>query len=183
MKNEKGIILIIAMIIISSCNIYAMKPKHNTIKHTNVTQSANKSMEQILKLAKAYYFGNDSIYMNKQKAFELFSKAAKQGNLEAQNFLGCCYSTGEGVAKDIEQAVYWFRKAAEQGFATAQFNLGLCYQSGDGVEKDFNQAVYWFRKAAEQGNAYAQCRLGGCYDFGDGVEKDFNQAVYWFRKA
>ena len=97
--------------------------------------------------------------------------------------LGCRYETGDGVPKDLEQAVYWFRKSAEQGDAFAQFELGMCYQSGDGVPKDLEQAVKWYRKSAEQGNAFAQNNLGVCYEKGNGVPKDLEQAAYWYRKS
>ena len=29
--------------------------------------------------------------------------------------MGLCYYNGDGVAKDLEQAVYWYRKAANHG--------------------------------------------------------------------
>ena len=97
--------------------------------------------------------------------------------------LGCRYETGDGVPKDLEQAVYWFRKSAEQGYAFAQSKLGMCYKSGNGVPKDLEQAVYWFRKSAEQGDAFAQFYLGICYQSGNGVPKDLEQAVKWYRKS
>jgi TPR repeat protein len=34
---------------------------------------------------------------------------------------------GDGVEKDVAEAVNWYRRAAEQGYSTAQFNLGDCY--------------------------------------------------------
>jgi TPR repeat protein len=57
--------------------------------------------------------------------------------------LGFCYNRGEGVAKDMEEAVKWYRKAAEQTYAPAQFNLGLCYSTGQGVAKDYVEAYKW----------------------------------------
>lgn len=114
---------------------------------------------------------------------ELIKILAEQGNAEAQDALGGCYYLGEGVAKDLKQAMYWWRKAAEQGFAVAQYNLGVYYDNGEGVAQDYQQAVYWFRKAAEQGDEYAQSWLGGRYYSGEGVAKDLKQAAYWYRKA
>jgi len=102
---------------------------------------------------------------------------------DAQCNLGVCYSNGDGVAKDAEQAVSWYRRAAEAGHADAQFNLGVCYSDGDGVAKDAEQAVSWYRRAAEAGNADAQFNLGVCYSNGDGVAKDAEQAVSWYRRA
>ena len=112
-----------------------------------------------------------------------FQKAAEQGNADAQRLLGLCYYTGDGVEKDLSEAVKWTRKAAEQGNAKAQGDLGFCYYTGNGVEKDLSEAVKWFQKAAEQGNADAQRLLGLCYYTGDGVEKDLSEAVKWTRKA
>ena len=43
----------------------------------------------------------------------------------AQYALGSCYANGEGVEKDLTEAVIWYRKAADQGLAEAQFNLGF----------------------------------------------------------
>ena len=80
-----------------------------------------------------------------------------------------CSSCGEGVSKDLSEAVRWYRKAAEQGIAQAQYNLGVCYEFGKGVSKDQAEAVRWYRKAAEQGDARAQCNLGYCYNNGVGL--------------
>ena len=89
-------------------------------------------------------------------AFRLFKKAAEQGQANAQYNLGLMYYNGEGVTRDLKQAVYWYQKAAEQGDASAQNNLGVMYGEGEGVTRDAKQAVYWFEKAAEQGDAEAQ---------------------------
>lgn len=61
------------------------------------------------------------------KKFEAIKAMAEQGNAEAQYNLGICYHEGEGVAKDVFEAVKWFRKAAEQGYPTAQSALGWCF--------------------------------------------------------
>ncbi len=89
-----------------------------------------------------------------------YRKAAEQGDATAQANLGWCYENGEGVEKNMSEAVKWYRKAAEQGHKDAQCNLGVCYENGEGVEKDMTEAVKWYRKAAEQGNASALYNLG-----------------------
>lgn len=88
-------------------------------------------------------------------------EAANNGDAVAQHNLGCRYhKEGNGVAKDMVEAVKWLRKAAEQGLPQAQGALGVCYRDGDGVEKDYALAAMWFRKAAEQGHATAERILG-----------------------
>ena len=116
------------------------------------------------------------------EAARWYRKAAA-GDATAQNHLGLCYENGNGVDRDLTEAVKWYRKAAEQGNASAQSNLGWCYESGYGVARDQREAVKWFRKAADQGNANAQLYLGVCYKNGEGVPKDLSEAVKWFRKA
>ena len=64
------------------------------------------------------------------KAFNIFSKAANEGNSHAQNAMGKLYYEGIGVNKDDSIALQWFRKSAEQGYAGAQNNLGVMYEYG-----------------------------------------------------
>ena len=84
-----------------------------------------------------------------------YREAAEQGDAEAQNNLGTCYATGEGVAQSYEEALKWLRKAAEQGDAQAQRALGACYAYGRGVRRSTEQAKVWLRKAIEQGDREA----------------------------
>ena len=114
------------------------------------------------------------------KAFNDFKAKAEKSDRKAQYKLGVCYAHGEGVAKDLMQAVFWYRKAADQGLALAQYNLGLCYARGEGVTMDLVQAAMWYRKAAGQGVAYAQYNLANLYHKGEGVAKDEIEAyAYW----
>ena len=108
---------------------------------------------------------------------------ATAGDADAQVRLGVRYYDGNGVSKDVQQAVSWWRKAAEQGNATAQYFLGVMYAIEHDVSQDYPQAVNWWRKAAEQGNASAQFSLGAMYARGQGVPQDFQQAAHWWRKA
>jgi|GEM_PF-2769696 len=97
-----------------------------------------------------------------------YEKAAKQGNVTAQNNLGTLYANGVGVPKNPRKAAYWYKKAADQGNATAQNNLGIQYQEGQGVARNARVAADWFSKAANQGNAQAQYNLSVLYAHGDG---------------
>ena len=93
------------------------------------------------------------------------------------------YFFGNGVQKDLVEAIKWFRKAAERNYAPAQAQLGYCYGQGQGVPKDEVEGVKWVRKAAEQNLANAQYNLGISYRDGIGVRKDPAEAVKWLRKA
>ncbi|KPJ95273.1 MAG: hypothetical protein AMJ55_04270 [Gammaproteobacteria bacterium SG8_15] len=73
-----------------------------------------------------------------------FERLAKQGQAEAQRFLGYMYDKGLGVPRDYNKAISWYRKAAEQKDSAAQYHLGLKYANGHGVPKDQKQAYIWF---------------------------------------
>ena len=87
-------------------------------------------------------------------------EAAELGIADAQNCLGRCYHTGEGVRQNFKEGARWYRKAAEQGDADAQWRLGGCYHAGEGVRQDLAEAVRCYRKAADQGFSDAQISLG-----------------------
>ncbi len=53
------------------------------------------------------------------QAYDLYLKAANQGNNFAQASLGLLYYEGWGVQKDLEKSLTWYKKAAVQGHKTA----------------------------------------------------------------
>ena len=67
-------------------------------------------------------------------AFSEFSQMAKQGNINAQFYLGTMYRAGEGVDQDYLKSLDWYSKAAESGEPRAQHNVAMFYHKGLGVE-------------------------------------------------
>ncbi len=108
---------------------------------------------------------------------------AKQGDAEAQSWLGLMYRLGQGVDKDDEKAAEWYRKSAEQGNSSGQIGLGKLYTMGRGVTQDKRVGIEWFRKAAEQGDPRGQQTLGLMYVIGSGTQKDFTKAHMWWSFA
>lgn len=79
-----------------------------------------------------------------------WTKAAEEGNVYAQLWLGVFYEQGRGgVKRDYMKALKWLSMAAKQGQPDAQVTLGKMYESGDGVRQDYALAAYWYRKAAD----------------------------------
>ena len=64
-------------------------------------------------LGYCYYHGI-GISVNKQKAIELFQKAANLGNSTAQHKLANMYKSGKRIVRDIDQAIHWYKKFVEQ---------------------------------------------------------------------
>ena len=142
-------------------------PKPQAVDLTNLLAEANQYYQQ-----KKY-----------KEAYDLYTKAASQGNAEAQSNLGWMYQHGQCVAKDYQSAFFWYQKAANQGFAAAQNNLGSMYFYGQHVEEDYQQALKWYKNAASGGSAAAQNNLGYIYHKGERVEKNITEAVKWYQLA
>jgi len=94
-----------------------------------------------------------------QKALYWFKKAAKQGNAEAENYIGIMYDKGLGVPQDYSKADYWYKKAAKQGYVIAEYNIGYMYEHGAGVPQNYSKAKYWLKKAAKKGSKSAKREL------------------------
>jgi hypothetical protein len=54
-----------------------------------------------------------------KQALTSCSKAANNGNVQAQHNLGNMYILGEGVAQDYVRAYMWLNIAAANGYSTA----------------------------------------------------------------
>jgi len=106
-----------------------------------------------------------------QQVYELWRKAAMNGHVKAQFYLGVCYDQGLGVRKDLRESFKWYMKAALNGMMEAQFNIGFFYKKGDLVRVNFKKAVYWYSLAAKQGDTEAQRDLGYCYFYGGRCEQ------------
>jgi TPR repeat protein len=117
-------------------------------------------------------------------ALDAWLPLAERGDVAAMRNVGHLYRWGQGVEKDVPQAMQWYRKAAETGFARAQANLAAIYLQGDeGVPIDYPEARKWFEAAAKQGHAVAQYNLGLMYELGLGVEKNDAVALGWYNNA
>jgi hypothetical protein len=84
---------------------------------------------------------------------------AEQGDAEAQFSLAVRYEMGQGVERNMDQAVEWYTKAANGGHAQAQFRLAQLYEKGEGVEKNSVESDAWYAAAASNGHQAAQERI------------------------
>lgn len=128
--------------------------------------------------------GEQSTQVKDDTEIGALKKRAENGDADAQFKLAHMYENGEGITKDLREAVEWYRKAAEQGRAQAQHNLGWMYIEGSGdLTKNLSEAAKWLHKSAKQGHKSSQNSLGYMYSHGEGVTKDLEEADKWFQKA
>lgn len=80
----------------------------------DLIQSAEKAdAESQARLGWYYYSGSNQT--DYAEALKWWHKAADQGHLAAQAYLGFMYEKGWGAPKDIVQAAHWYRMAADKG--------------------------------------------------------------------
>lgn len=81
-------------------------------------------------------------------ALNVWLEKAKQGDAQAQNYVGEIFEKGLGQEPDYVSAFSWYQKSADQGDTRAQINLGFLYEKGLGVEKNIANALNLYRKAS-----------------------------------
>lgn len=111
-----------------------------------------------------------------------YEEAADKGSNEACFLLGEHYESGEGVERNMKQAVEYFEKAAKNGYAAAQSKLGYIYKTNEEFLNP-ERSLYWNSKAASGGDMQALCNLGLSYEFGVGVDKNANKAFELYKQS
>lgn len=142
-------------------------------------------------LAHHYLTGMDDLPQSYDQAAILFAKAAATGNAEAMYNLAILTMHGQGVKRDIPEAIRLLLQVAalpakidgslpNVGVAEAQHQLGLCYTDGVGVDSHPIEAIKWYEKSVENGCSGAANNLGLIYANGIGVPVNIERGVqYW----
>jgi TPR repeat protein len=117
------------------------------------------------------------------QVFQLWLKAAQQGNAEAHHIVGDFYLRGVGTEASVEEARRWLGAAALQRHVPAMVLLGgvLLQQSSHATDQP--QAADLFRRAAALGDRDAQYNFGVCLRRGLGVARDDLEAEKCYQAA
>jgi TPR repeat protein len=116
-------------------------------------------------------------------AIAAWRKAADKGSTSAMVELGVALATGQGVAKDEEQARALFERAAQAGNPRGVTNLAALASQIGGASTDPVRARALLAKGAEANSAEAQYQLGVMTADGVGGPKDDATARALFEKA
>lgn len=71
--------------------------------------------ESLRKVAINFEHGRDGIKQDYRQAFDLYCKAALQGDVESAYAMGFMYFNGRGMGRDLALAMRWFKQAADGG--------------------------------------------------------------------
>jgi TPR repeat protein len=121
-------------------------------------------------------------------AAELYRKAAERGDADGAYGLGAMYASGDGVPRDMHEALRWMRVAAEGAQVQAVHFLAQAYLSGEPelkAESDYDaNTVRWATRAAETGFVPAMDALAAAYGVGAyGLKPDAALAQTWAQRA
>lgn len=101
---------------------------------------------------KAHELYEDGDYSS---AFDLFLKAAENGDTGSMLRIATMYTCGEGVDCSYDKAEEWELKAIECGDITGMVNLGITYR----MKGDIRKSKEWFQKALKAGDGSAALEL------------------------
>ena len=164
---------------------------HNSADYTKALpylQNAAKlgSGEAMNTIGIMHFLGH-GVSVNKQIAFNMFSRSAEARFGWGLFNLGYGYYSGNVTKPDYNKAVYWLQKALQQEIPDASYYLGMMYYEGTGVTKDLLKAEDYFLKAARMDYVPSYAMLAAITDRpGYAASSPGNmkeEAVWWYIKA
>ncbi|VUC33196.1 unnamed protein product [Clonostachys rosea] len=113
------------------------------------------------RLGCAFEYGLMGCRIDPRLSIMWYSKAAQQGEHQAELALSGWYLTGsEGVLGQSDTEAYlWARKAAIAGLAKAEYAMGYFTEVGIGIAANLEDAKRWYWRAAAQDFPKARERL------------------------
>jgi TPR repeat protein len=130
----------------------------------------------VLLLASSFEAGASSCTYG---AFNDCMMKAKQGDANAQTWVGIMYYDGKSVPQDDYKAFDWLTKAAEQCEVVAQYNLGVMYEDGRGAPQDYLMAHMFFNLAAANGNSQGAWKRSIIAEYMTSSELDEAWRLVW----
>lgn len=96
-------------------------------------------------LATTYSFGHEGVEVDEKRAIPYYLRAAKLGYGPSQNNLAWSYYKGEGIEKNLFEAIYWATKATERGDYFSYGTLGAIRFQTDGFVRDDVETYKWLK--------------------------------------
>lgn len=131
----------------------------NSLKHLQIAADGGYALAEAV-YALRMEFEDLGLKANPKMTYDLYRRAALQGNPSAQRNFGNIYQSGKGVKQSYELANYWFKKAYDQDIHAAVYYIENMID-GDGVKKDIEKA-YNMLKAIPVGRIQAELSSKCC---------------------
>ena len=138
----------------------------------------------------AYYSPSNedkfNIARNYKLAHKYFEQSAKQGEPQAQYFMGDLYFYGDGVLPNLKQAGFWYRQSAQQGYQRASERLNELTWDDVNVSIEKTEKEWATQKLFEQTleKANKTHRAEDEFKIGEMYQKDDDREAFnWYTKA
>ena len=79
-------------------------------------------------------------------AIAFWTPLAQKGDANAAYNLAVIHEHGDGVTKNLAEALKWYRIAAEKGDRASQSRLGTMYLNGEGTAKNEKEGWRWINE-------------------------------------
>jgi len=130
----------------------------------------NSESSNVFSLGYAYYTGTQGYPLDYQKAFELFTKGTKDGDVNSMLYLALMYINAKGISRDYKKAFQLLGTALsyDEYNSDVYRYLGYLYNNGFGVPKNIAKACDCYVRAVEysrkkNGRLYfSDCYTAGC---------------------
>ena len=122
---------------------------YNDVRLLLRDSETDSGISALKELAEIYYFSMPDTQENKLKAFNRYKKLAARNPRYGYD-VAVMYWSGEGVEKNLKEALLWFQKSADAGSAQSMGELAKIYLKGELVPKDETKALEWLTKSFKQ---------------------------------
>ncbi len=131
-----------------------------------------------------YETGRGGLSRDYAKANRSYRDAAALGDVTAMRNLHAMYRYGNGVQKDLKEALMWLQRAVDENNPEAIRIMGKLLAFGEeGTTADPVRGASLLRQAALKNDGQAQELLGQLYEEGKGVPRDPVQAYVFYGLA
>lgn len=157
-----------------------MKSENKKLKAIQDLEKAKTlSAEEQVRLAIKYYRKSSASH-DYQVAFEIFSLASKQNNVQAMNYLAKMYYEGLFVEKNISKTVEYLKQASNLGSISAKCFLASIAGAGECENLKLEDCEKYYQEAAALGSLYAKFCLADIYRNGFCVPKNLDRAIEYY---
>lgn len=116
-------------------------------------------------------------------AIPILKDLSEQNYHEATSELADMYLFGNGVQKDLTQAIELHSKACKNKVLKSYVALGTIYLKGLGIKIDKIKALEYFQTAAKLGDVDTALKLARWYSSGENVIKDNRKSLKFYEHA
>jgi len=130
-------------------------------------------------LASAYDDGNCGLQQDVPRAIELWTEAARLGDLDAHYKLGDMFCYGDGVDQDDEKAIRHWQQAAIQGHPSSRFMLG-CREY---IHGNHGLAAQHYLISAKMGHEKSLQKIKAVFMKGHATKVQYAEALKGYQSA